>query len=145
MARKNETDCSKLWIGLSFLLSACILAWTFTLPFRTEGGLVSSVTKTDFQPEPLELIDQVRQKRTEAEDYRQAALELDEKLMRAVAEKNTKPENLPGIEQSRDRYERRKQSVRKQLLLLGVPEEGTPEWNYAKKLLESLQDAPAGQ
>lgn len=138
---KQQTDCSKLWIILSFLLSALIIAWTFSLPFRSSHLVSVTNAEPSSKTAVLDLVDQVKLRKTEAEAYREAALALDQEFMEAVARKNQQAV-VPGIEHTVQNWEKHEASVKRQLQMLGNPEKGTPEYEHAMELLDSLKDGP---
>jgi hypothetical protein len=141
--KEQRSKSSKIWIALSFVLSAVILGWGFTLPFRQPGDPL--VTSGGGSPTSLaqDLADRIEQRRSAAEEFRQAAIALDQEFMRAVEKKRgTKRNKLPGIVEVRANWERRVAKVQTQLRQLNNAPEGSLEATYRDELAESLNDGP---
>jgi hypothetical protein len=140
----NRSTGSKLWICCSFALTAVILVWTFSLPFQSESSL-TSIRKQGAQAPQIDLVQQVALRRSEAEQYRAEAIALDKDLMRAVAERNAPKTDLPGIKHVRRKWQQTVADTQRQLELLGNPQPGTVEWDYAERLLRTLEDGPESE
>ena len=138
--KKKRSKGSKLWIALSFTLSTVILGWAFSLPFRQPdiALLQSSEATGGFQG-----LDQIRDRRSSAEEFREAAIVLDDEFMRSIRKKR-EAEKRPhsGIKEARARWDRHVASVKKQLAFVKGAEEGTVEWEHRQNLLRSLDDGP---
>lgn len=130
---------SRIWVFLSIVLSLAIMGWAFTLPFRNgremlvssdDRDTVASTEGGESDPRTLS-----------AEAYRAAALEMEEKFMKARRER-TRLKVVPGRAEVRQRWQRRVERVRSHVRELGDPPEGTLEWHEKNELIESLSDAP---
>ena len=141
--KRKERKTKRFWITLSLLLSTALLVWSFSLPFRQPGQpIVSSSPSQQAGEGQLDLSEQIQQRRTNAEEFRDAAIALDREFMRAVAERNRPKRDLPGHQDSKAAFERHVESVKKQLRQFKDAKEGTVEWEAKQQLLASLQDAP---
>lgn len=129
------------WIGLSFLLSGSILVWSFTAPFRQATPLVSVDDRQQLDGQST-TADAADRRRTQAEEFREAAIALDREFMRTVRERRKQPDNLPGLEKSRQAWQLRSESFRRQIAELADAKEGTLEWQYRHDLQQSLADGP---
>jgi hypothetical protein len=134
--KRKRSLKSKLWIAGSLIVSGCIITWTFSLPLR----LAASATQN--QVERDELVEQIKQKRTLAEQRREEAFENQQDLVRLVVQKRGSTAAKPGNIESRQRWKKRAAKARKKLLALGDPKAGTIEWIQKQRLLESLEDGP---
>ncbi len=143
--KKQRSKSSQIWIALSFGLSALILGWGFTLPFRQPGDPLVTSGGGSSSPTSLaqDLADRIEQRRSAAEEFRQAAIALDQEFMRTVEKKRgTKEDKLPGIVEARANWERHVAKVHDQLRQLKKCAEGSLEAAYRDELAESLDDGP---
>lgn len=117
------------------------MAWAFTLPFRSDtlSFADSDATENVFSEPGHEAINPV----SSAEEFRAAAIALDEEFMRQVRERSA-PKRVPGATEARAHWNRHVDSVKRELTRLGDPEKGTLEWEERQELIESLEDAPLG-
>jgi hypothetical protein len=140
----KRSKSSKVWIALSFTLSALILGWAFSLPFRQSDTSLVSSASTEEQSEAFRKSEQIRERRSNADEFRQAAIALDEKFMQSIREKRDaeKRRPRPGINESREHWQRHLKLVKKELQTYRYAKEGTVEWDHKQSLLKSLADAP---
>ena len=88
-------------------------------------------------------VEQIRERRSNADEFREAAIALDEEFMRSVRKKQeVEKRERPGIKESKARWQRHVKLVHKQLNELRNAEEGSLQWAYRESLKESLEDAP---
>jgi hypothetical protein len=137
--RQQSRFSSRIWIGLSFLLSTVILGWSFTLPFRQAG---KTMVSSEQHAEQVDLTDVVRQRQTSAEEFRDAAIALDQEFMRSLAKRNQPKRDLPGIEHTKRAWQRHQKLVETQVRQLKNAEEGTLEASYRQELINSFEDGP---
>lgn len=134
---------SKVWIALSFTLSALILGWAFSIPFQqSSASMASSAIAKEFG-EALDRSAPTTGGRSSGEEFRQAAIELDKKFMQSLQrhrERANRPR--PGINESRVHWQRRMETVSRQLENYRDAEKGSVEWEYKQSLLKSLEDRP---
>ena len=126
-SRIGQPDLSKVWVGLSFLVSSLILIWAFSLPFQSSGQ-----TKTVLRNSGKDPGEVLRRRRIEADEFRAVARSMDSDLMREVArrrEASRRP--VPGIENSKKEWKHRVTLVRKQIDQLAKAEQGTLEWGLS--------------
>lgn len=140
---KQRSKSSKVWIALSFTLSALILGWAFSLPFSQSGTSLVSSAKAEEQSETFVRSEQIVERRSSAEEFRQAAIALDEKFMKSIRkQRDADNYTRPGLSDSRERWQSHVKSVKKELGSLRQAKKGTVEWEYRQSLLRSLEDAP---
>ena len=89
----------------------------------------------------IAVAERIEQRRTNAEEFRDAAIALDREFMRSL-EKSRVRKSVPGIKEAKTQWNRHVQNVKMQLDQLKNAKEGSPEWLYRRELVESLQDAP---
>ena len=134
---------SKVWIALSFTLSALVLGWAFSLPFRQTGTPIVSSATGDDPNQPFRRLEQIRERRSNAEEFREAAIALNEEFMRSIRKKReAEKRDRPGIQESKEHWQRHVTLVHKQLKELDDAEEGSLAWAYRQSLEESLEDGP---
>ena len=129
---------------MSFTLSGLILGWAFSLPFRLSGTSLVSSAKAAEQNEAFRQLEQIQERRSNADEFRQAAIALDEKFMQSIREKRDAEKNRPrpGINESRERWQKHVTLVNNELRAFRHAKEGTVEWEYRQSLLKSLDDGP---
>jgi hypothetical protein len=143
----NVGKKGRLWIAISFGVSACVLAWAFSLPFRGNQALVSFGAAEDHS-DPLDVSPVSRSRRITAnEDYVQSMLQLDRELKMQLAAKNASPKQLAGKPEARNHWRKQlKRRVEDVKLLTesaaGEIRKGTIEWHAQQELREFLNDAP---
>jgi hypothetical protein len=144
IAKANQrSKSSKVWIALSFTLSALILVWAFSLPFRQSSTSLVSSTNAEEPSDAFRRSAQIAQRRSNAEEFRQAAIALDKKFMQSIRKKrDAENRPRPGINDSRERWQRHVKSVNRELRAFRNAKEGTLEWDYRQTLLRSLEDGP---
>jgi hypothetical protein len=123
-------------------MSALILGWAFTLPFRKPGRSLVSSTTSDGNAPQLELSERIKQRRTSAEEFRKTAIALDREFMRSLAKKREAKADVPGKREVKAHWKRHVKLVKKQLEQLKDAEEGSLERQHRESLVESLQDGP---
>lgn len=135
--QEKRSKGSKLWITLSFTLSALILGWAFSLPFR------QSTAPVDRSNRNFPLPEEIRARRNAAAEFRQAAIALDDEFMRSVREKQ-EAWNRPrqGIEETRKQWRKRLALVKHEVDELRGAKKGTLEWQHRQSLIESVNDGP---
>lgn len=134
--KRTRSRQSKALIAASLLVSACIIGWTFSLPFR----LASSASQN--QRERAEQAEQIHQKRTRAEEIREEAFANHQHFVSQMVKKRVSTQAKPGRLESRRHWDNRVAKVKKQLLELGNPEADTLQWHQKQDLLDSLEDGP---
>ena len=135
----------RFWIAASFLFSAGVLFWAYSLAMRT-----SESRSTTSQPRPaqretaspnLDLKDQVRLRREAGEKYRRSALVMDRMVMDAVSDRQ-QPKVRPVSNRREVAVENRQvyeDGLRRDIESLGTPLRGSPEWHYQRDLLRELR------
>ncbi len=137
----------RLWIAFSFGLSACILAWAFSLPFRGNKSMVT-FGDSETHGDPLGVNPVSRSSRETAnENYVHSMLQLDRELKMQVAAKQASPKNLPGKTEARNHWRKRLKNRVEDLKLLtdsvdGKIKKGSIEWHAQQELQKFLEDAP---
>ncbi|MEM8670685.1 MAG: hypothetical protein AAGG48_24375 [Planctomycetota bacterium] len=132
--RAASSRTTKIWIGLSFLLSTALLVWSFTLPFRNNGIRPSdrkgvNGTSISFQG-------------MDAEQVRETAKVLDDELLNLVQEKRVSQRELrPGFREARQHWNQHVQKVQRRVKELAKAEEGSLAAQYRDDLIKSLEDA----
>ena len=128
---------------MSFTLSALVLGWAFSLPFRHTGTPMVSSAKGEADSQAFRRMEQIRERRSNAEEFREAAIALNEEFMRSIRKKReAEKRDRPGIQESKEHWQRHVTLVHKQLNELRDAREGTLEWAYRQSLEESLEDGP---
>jgi hypothetical protein len=123
-------------------LSSLLLLWSFSLPFRQAGSLASSA-RSAAEIATRDLSHRIEQRRSQAEELREAAIAMDQEFMRSLAKRNAAKSDLPGGQEATARWHRHRQFVLKQVEQLRDAPEGSLEAAYRRELIESLQDDPA--
>ena len=78
-----------------------------------------------------------------AEEIRDAMLAADHELMRSLAKRRAAEQrDLPGLEQTKIKWQQRFQRVQREASQFAQAEEGSVEWAYRQELIESLKDGP---
>ncbi len=137
---------SRIWIAISFGVSAFILAWAFTLPFRGNAGVSfdgPEAKSADVNANPVGYSSDGMAN----DQYVQQMMALDLDLQRKILEKQRKPKDLPDHQQARSHW---KQGLRQRVedvkLLVkmadGEIQKGAIEWQSQKDLRDYLEDAP---
>ena len=129
--KKVKFKGSTIWISLSFLLSASLFAWAFTLPFRKPSQPLSSSA----------LADRIGQRQDSADEVRAFARELDEVFMKEVA-KHGQRKSVPGITEAKQHWSERSLAIKIQVAQWKDAEEGSLEWMEREKLLAIFEDGP---
>ena len=133
---------------LSFTLSGAILVWMVSIPFRMSGSsLANSDAAGEADLDSLDLVGRIQKRRTEAEQYREMAIELDREFMARLAEKRAQEadrrQSLPGTRAAQAHFAKLRERRAQQIERLGDPEEGSSEWGYLQELKATdFSDAP---
>ena len=94
----GNSRATKIWFGLSMLLTMFIMGWTFSLPFRSEKP-VFAWDKSDLPKRPS-LMDPAILRHPEhkmsSEEYVANVMELEEELQEQLEELHRVPDDLPG-------------------------------------------------
>ena len=102
-----------------------------------------SKTKVANDGQPVPESAQLAKRRSEVEEFRQTAIDLDRELMSMVRRKRElENRRRPGINESRQNWHQRVEKAKKDLQLHQHAEEGSVEWEYRQGLLRSLEDRP---
>jgi hypothetical protein len=131
----------------SFTFSAGLMAWAFSLPFRS--GSLSSVDSLEHLPE-AELARLEPEARLSPEAYVDYAWEKDRRLLEQVREKYRVDRQWSSQSVKRQswraRVQRRKNQLAKMRGELGEKEfpKGTIEWQNQLELQKIIEDAPPG-
>ncbi|WP_182868700.1 hypothetical protein [Stieleria mannarensis] len=140
-----RSNFAKYAMVCSFLFSTGLIAWAFTLPFRSGAGRgdgrglgATQATLADLEYEA----------RLTAQEYVSYSRDLDRRLLSRVRDKN-RPTNSgltkPELHQKwREGVEKRKQQLRQMLKDSGEEsfKEGTIEWQTLQDLEKIIRDAP---
>ncbi|QDV46545.1 hypothetical protein Enr13x_64540 [Stieleria neptunia] len=143
-----RSNVARFTILASFLFSTGLVAWAFTLPFRSgslagrgNGRASADATLTGLEYEA----------RLSDEEYVNYTRDIDRRFLARVQDKN-RPQT-PG--QTKDelhqewqqRVEKRKAQLRQMVKASGekVPREGTIEWQTWKDLEKIISDAPSAK
>ena len=119
---------------MSFIVSGCILVWSFWIPFQALRS------ETGGRPD-LEQRVEIRQ--LNAEQVRHEATLLDKQLMRQIRENRlSRNRDKPTSDESRQWLEHRVSNIRRKIRKLGNPAKGTIEWDNKRHLIQSLEDTP---
>ena len=129
---------AKIWFSLSLFLSFALLVWSFSLPFR-DSTFTTQVEKEADQNSVQTT--EIKFRKRQVEEMRDAALLLDQALMEKVREKYRGQEK-PGIQESKEHWNRHVESVKRQVKEIGRAPEGSLEAQYQRELIGSLSDAP---
>ncbi len=133
----------KVWITLSFLLTALILGWAFSMPLRS-GGLSYAASQDDPPQPPANSASGGQAQQhwiSDADEFRAAAIALDEEFLRA-RRLRTKTAPVPGKTEVKQRWDKHVDLVNRQLKQIGSPQKGSVTWQEKQDLIESLKDKP---
>ncbi len=145
--RLIEGKKSRKWFALSFCVSACILAWAFSLPFRGEESIISfggsDKDNAELEARPVSH----SADRVANDQYVQQMLALEEDLKAQLAASRNESKNSRGKDHAKSQWrkglERRLKDVRLLAELAdGEIEVGTIQWHAQQDLKEYLQDVP---
>ena len=141
-----RSNVAKFAILGSFLFSTGLVAWTFTLPFRSgslrakgSGPAPADATLTNLEYEA----------RLSADEYVNYTRDIDRRLLARVHDKNrprTSGQTKDELHQAwQGRVEKRKKQLEQMVRESGetVPREGTMEWQNWKDLEKIMNDAPS--
>ncbi|MCG8650980.1 MAG: hypothetical protein MI861_14165 [Pirellulales bacterium] len=120
------------------------MGWAFSLPFRSDAlslGYSGGDADSGDGAEGVLPAQQRDRTRTEAEEFRAAAIALDEEFMRQRQERLRKNE-VPGKKQVKQHWHQHVKRVQRQLRQIGNPRRGSMEWQEKQELFKSLDDAP---
>ena len=139
--RPPRSRRSILWICLSFLLSAIVLGWTVSLPFRQGNHSLVSSERTSETTNPLQ-VSRVGLSGGSSSDTLESAIQMDREFMKTVAKLRPKRRPVPNFVHARKHWNQRLESANRELAELEDAEEGSLEWRYRERLLSSLEDRP---
>ncbi len=128
----QRSKSSKVWIALSFTLSALILGWAFSLPFRQHRHFACLVserrgTKRSIPSNRSRSRNDVRMRKS----FGKRQSPWTKKFMQSIRKKrDAENRPRPGINESREHWQRHVKSVKKELQTLRNAKEGTIEWDY---------------
>lgn len=138
---RRSDRSGQFWIALSFSISAAILAWSFTLPFRgsNDSKLDSGQDALPVRLSPTELAEQ---RRNRADEFRHAAIALDREFMRSLKKKQTvqASQPKPGTTEVKQHYQRRQRQMAQQVTRFAGAAPGSVEAEYRTDLLRNLED-----
>jgi len=137
--KRKRSLQSKAWIAASLFVSACIITWTFSLPFR----LADSATQNQIERE--QQAEDIQQKRTRAEERREEAFANHKQFVQSMVRKRESTLPKPGNLQVRKHWKKRVAKVKKKLSeldKLGDPKNGSIQWVHKQALVDSLDDGP---
>lgn len=143
-----RSNAAKIAIACSFLFSTGLVAWAFTLPFRS--GSLGNDSKLKNLPQ-AELANLEYEARLSADAYVDYTRNLDRRLLDRVQDKyHTGPQqpqtNRESLRTWQEGVARRKQQLEEmQKDLEGKPfEKGTIQWQNQQDLEKIAEDAPRG-
>jgi hypothetical protein len=141
-------NVAKIAIACSFLFSLSLVAWAFTLPFRS-GGLSTEGDLRDL-PE-VELANLEYEARLSSQGYVDYARDLDRDLLDQVHEKyRLDGPEPPSTRELRQKWKERVRQSGKQLQKMREEgggrtfEKGTIEWENQREFEKILDDPPPG-
>lgn len=140
-----RSSVAKIAIACSFFFSTGLLAWAFTLPFRS--GSLDDGAKLKNLPE-AELANLEYEARLSSQAYVQYTRDIDRRLLDRVRDKEGSPSQGPSRPEVRKNWEKRMQARKQQLEVMreefGGKEfkEGTIEWQNQQDLEKVIDDAP---
>ena len=138
-----RSNFAKVAMACSYLFSLGLLAWAFTLPFRSGDptGRLDGISESDRAKLEYEA-------RLSPEEYVQYVRRIDRKLMDQLRDRNEVRHPVPSLEDSRDVWNRRQtkhqqllKTMRKEAGGKGF-EKGTVEWEYQQELEKVRDDSP---
>ncbi len=133
----------RILIALSFFVSGSILIFAFTMPFRQPGSPLVSAADRAAQNSSgqLDLAEEIRERRSNADQFREAAIKLDNEFMKTFVKGKT-VEPVPGLTEAKTSWQDKADSVRKRMSELGGDDKDSLEWQHQMELAEALRDAP---
>ena len=105
--RKSDTNApvgsSRIWFGLSLLLTILIMVWTFAVPFRTNKPVFSfeEARPASYTPPVSADIQGHPEHGMSREDYIAHVMEIEAGLQEELAKKNAVPRNLPDAKHAK--------------------------------------------
>tara|TARA_R110002049_G_scaffold27321_2_gene94073 strand:- start:181532 stop:182032 length:501 start_codon:yes stop_codon:yes gene_type:complete len=140
----EKTEAAKsrngIWIILSFALTAIIIAWGFSLPFRKHERPLLIWDEADLHRDD-DVVRKVRLTKAESDAYRAQAIQRDREFLRERRDRLRNRTVLPGKAHAQAVAEKRIASMKKKIHQLRDAPKGSLESEYRQELIEKL-DAP---
>lgn len=108
---------SRIWFGLSLILTVLIMIWTFSIPFRTDKSMLSWGDQSQKKPAQLvsdDLVDHPEHL-MDSDEYVAYAWEIEADLQDALEEQREMPENLPNAKHAAEKREKRVEKLEAKL------------------------------
>ena len=96
------SQSSRIWFGLSLILTLLIMIWTFSVPFRTEKPIFAW-DKSDMPVRHVKISPEILadpEHSMSDDDYRIYIQDIEDNLQEEFAKRNRTPVNLPGAKQA---------------------------------------------
>ena len=141
----KQSRSSSIWIILSFVITAAIIGWGFSLPFRKHERPLLVWDESDLPGRGPESVRKVKLTKEEIDAYREIAIQRDREFLRQRRERLRQTANLPGREEAKATEKRRVASLQKKIAELHDAPKGSLEAQYRedlKKSLENRDDVP---
>ncbi|MGB7346779.1 MAG: hypothetical protein WBD20_21335 [Pirellulaceae bacterium] len=140
------SNSSRIWFGLSLILTLVIMIWTFSVPFRSKKPIFAW-EKSDLPvravPVSREILDDPEHAMTN-EQYKAHIWMIEEDLQKQVKERNRIPDNLPDAKVSQEVGERKVANMKSELEELAKLEaklkEGFDEKSIQFQAMKNLQN-----
>ncbi|MCA9140444.1 MAG: hypothetical protein KDB00_26920 [Planctomycetales bacterium] len=142
-----RSNAAKIAIACSFIFSAALIAWAFTLPFRSTAHLDTESLKD--LPE-AELAKLEYEARLSPQAYVEYTRQIDRRLLDRLHDKNLPDRNLPTAWDAREKWvkgvENQKQHLEKMKEEAGEKgfDKNSIEWQHQQELEKILEDTPPG-
>ncbi|QDT09857.1 hypothetical protein [Planctomycetes bacterium K23_9] len=143
---KPFNTSSRIWFGLSLLLTLVIIIWTFSVPFRTEKPIFAW-DKSDLPKRPLNISQEILddpEHRMSDDQYKAFIWEIEADLREQVEIRNRVPDNLPDAEQSKRVAERKIANFEAELESLqeleGKVKDGFEKGSIGFQAMENLRE-----
>lgn len=140
-----RSNAGKIAIACSFFFSAGLIAWAFTLPFRSSGdaeiGLQGNLPQA-------ELANLEYEARLSPQAYVDYTRQIDRRLLDQVQDKRRKDWDVPTAQQTREKWGKSIENRKEQLIKIrkGAGENGyhkdSIEAQYEREAQQVMQDAP---
>ncbi len=128
---------SRIWFGLSLVLTILIMIWTFSVPFRTEKPIFAW-DKSDLPVRPVSITPEILHDPEHSmtdEEYRTYIWEIEDDLQAELKERNLIPDNLPDAKTATRIAEQKVSNLESELNVL-VEMEKKLERGFDKKSLQ---------
>ncbi|NND99610.1 MAG: hypothetical protein HKN47_20020 [Pirellulaceae bacterium] len=143
--KKRMAQASRIWFGLSLVLTILIMIWTFSVPFRTDKPIFAW-DKSDMPERPLNISEDILshpEHDMDDETYRAYAHEMERDLQEQLAKRQRVSRNLPGAEHAARVTEKTMVSMKSELRVLTELEKefegGFPEDSIEYQAMENLR------